>query len=107
MTEHRSEFRLPVERRAFLKRDGKTILCDVLDLTEHGLRLRTEFPVVVGDTLHLECQLEAHTIIHCALVVTHVKAPYVGGRIADISTEHHKQLMRHIQQLITQNLGGV
>jgi len=106
MTEHRSQFRFPVERRALLKHDGNTILCDVLDLTEQGLQLRTEFPIAVGDTIQLECQLDTHTIIHCALLVTHAAPPHVGGRITDISTEHHQQLMRYIQQLSAQNLGG-
>jgi hypothetical protein len=78
-----------------------------LDLTEQGLQLRTEFPIAVGDTIHLECQLEAHTIIQCALLVTHVKSPYVGGRITEITVEHQEQLMRYVQQLIAQNLGGM
>jgi hypothetical protein len=107
MTEQRSQFRFPVERRALLKHNGNTILCDILDLTEQGLQIRTEFPIAVGDTIHLECQLEAHTIIQCALLVTHVKSPYVGGRITEISVEHHEQLMRYVQQLIAQNLGGM
>lgn len=107
MTEQRSQFRFPVERRAFLKHDGKTILCDVLDLTERGLRLRTEFPIAVGETIQLECQLEAHTIVHCALLVTHAAPPHVGGRITEISAEHHQLLMRHVQQLSSQNLKGM
>jgi prephenate dehydrogenase len=31
----------------------------------------------------------------------------VGGRITEISAEHHEQLMRYVQQLIAQNLGGM
>jgi hypothetical protein len=105
--EHRSQFRLPVERLALLKHDVNTILCEALNLTDQGLQLRTEFPIAVGDTIQLECQQEAHNIIHCALVVTHATPPHVGGRITDISAEHRLQLIRHIQELIAQNLGGM
>jgi hypothetical protein len=77
-----------------------------LDLTEQGLQLRTGSPIAIGHTIHLECQLEAHIIIHCALLVTHAAPPHFGGRIIEISAEHHEQLIRYIQQLIGQNLGG-
>ena len=107
MTEHRSQFRIAVERRALLKHEGNTILCDILDLTEQGLQIRTDLPIAVGATIQLECQLESHTIIHCALLVTHVSPPHVGGRIAEISPEHHQQLIRFLQQLIAANLGSM
>jgi PilZ domain-containing protein len=107
MTEHRSRFRIAVNRRALLKRDGNTILYHILDLTEQGLQIRTDFPVTVGHTIQLECQLEAHTIIHYAPLVTDVSPPHAGGRIAEISPEHHQQLMRFLQELIAQNLGGM
>jgi hypothetical protein len=107
MTEHRSQFRIAVNRRALLNRDGNTILCHILDLTEQGLQIRTDFPVAVGHTIQLECQLEARTIIHCALLVTHVSPPHVDGRITEISLEHHQQLLRFLQELIAQDLGGM
>jgi PilZ domain-containing protein len=107
MTEHRNQFRIAVDGRALLKQDGNTILCHISALTEQGLQIRSDFPAATGDTIQLECQLEAHTIIHCALLVTHVSPPHVGGRITEISPEHHQQLMRFLQQLIAQNLEGM
>jgi PilZ domain-containing protein len=107
MTEHRSQFRIAVDRRALLKQDGNTILCHILDLTEQGLQIRTDFPLAVGDTIQLECQLETHTIIHCALLITHVLTPHVGGRITEISPEQQQQLIRFLQQLIAADLGGM
>lgn len=107
MTDHRRQFRFAVDRRALLKHEGNTILCHILDLTEQGLQIRTDFPVAVGDTIQLECQLETHTIIHCALLVTHVSTPHVGGWITEISPEQRQQLIRFLQQLIATNLGGM
>jgi PilZ domain-containing protein len=103
MTEHRNQFRIAVDGRALLKQDGNTILCHISALTEQGLQIQSDFPAATGDTI----QLEAHTIIHCALLVTHVSPPHVGGRITEISPEHHQQLMRFLQQLIAQNLEGM
>jgi hypothetical protein len=107
MIEQHGQFRFSVIRRALLKHAGNTILCHILDLTEQGLQIRTDFPVAVGDTIELECQLEAHTIIHCALLVTHVSTPHVSGRITEISSEQQQQLIRFLQQLIAANMGGI
>ena len=104
---NRSHFRFAVERRAALKYQGSTTACDLHNLTEDGLQLSTEIPIPVGATIQLECRLEAHTIIDCAVLITHATHPYIGGRITEISPEHRRQLIHFIQQLIETNLGGM
>jgi hypothetical protein len=107
MTEQRSQFRFPIERRAFLKYDGNTYLCDLLDLTDLGLKLRTEILIPVGATIQLECQLEAHAIIHCAVLITHSSHPYIGGQITEILLEHKRQLTQFMQKLIAAHSGDL
>lgn len=93
MSDPRLHFRVPVNRRGFLRRNGSTSLCTLVDLTAQGLQICADFPLLVGDRVEIECQLEAESMIHCALTLTHAAGGQAGGRLAHISPQHHRQLM--------------
>lgn len=105
--DQRELFRISVHRKGFLRHRGDTTVCEIHDLSEKGLQIVTETPLVVGETVALEFQLVDHLIVHCALLVTHAHDQRVGGRIVQISTEHQQALVHFIEQMITPHLVGM
>ena len=80
--------------------------CNVIDLTEKGVQLKTDLSVEVGETLQLTFSLTKTRAIDCTIMVTRVSPPNVGTCIADISPADQQELSQFIEQLITSNLGG-
>lgn len=93
MSDPRHHFRIPVNRQGFMHRNGATSLCTLVDLTTQGLQISADLPLLVGDRVEIECQLESESKIHCALKLTHAAGKHAGGRLVYISPEHHRQLM--------------
>ena len=98
MSDPRRHFRIPVNRQGFMRRNGATSLCTLVDLTTQGLQISTDSPLLVGDRVEIECQLEAESMIHCALKLTHAAGRHAGGRLVDISPEHHLRLMAFLDR---------
>lgn len=71
MSDPRHHARIPVDRRGFLRRNGATSLCTLVDLTAQGLQISADLPLLVGDRVEIECQLEPESQIHCVLKLTH------------------------------------
>lgn len=107
MDQQRQQYRIPIERTGHLTRDGQTHECHVSDLTEQGFQVRTELPLVVGDMLHLVCQLDARSWVDCDIQVTHARPPLFGSRIAEISPEQRERLSRFIDHVITLTMMGL
>ncbi len=105
--DQRELFRISVHRKGFLRRQGNTTVCEIYDLTDKGLQLVTETPLVVGETVVLEFQLIDRVVIYCALLVTHAEDLRIGGRIIQISTEHREALTTFVPETITSNLVGM
>lgn len=98
MLEQRLHFRIPVNRRGLMTQNEETTVCDILDLTEQGLQLRTSIPLKAGDTVQIECQLGTECLIHCALRILHADGLRAGGRMAGISLDDHRHLMRFLNE---------
>lgn len=93
MSDPRQHVRILVNRRGLMHRNGATSLCTLVDLTAQGLQISTDLPLLAGDRVEIECQLEAESRIHCALKLTHAAGRDAGGRLIDITQEHHRRLM--------------
>ena len=93
MSDPRQHFRIPVNCRGFMHRNGATSLCTLVDLTAQGLQISAELPLLVGDRVEIECDLDPANRIHCALKLTHAAGRQAGGRLIDITQEHHRRLM--------------
>ena len=107
MSQHRQQYRIPIERTGQLTRQGEVSECHVSDLTEQGFQVRTSLPLSVGDVLRLTCALESTSEITCTVAVTHARSPLFGSRIVDMSPEHRQCLSHFIQRLITVNMMGL
>lgn len=106
MGQKREFFRISVERSGTVRRGADSAPCDVLDLTEKGVQLKTGLPVTVGETLELDFSLTKARTIHCRIRVTRVSAPSVGACVSDISPADQEQLSHFIEEVIALNLGG-
>ena len=93
MSDPRHHFRVPVNRLGFLHRNGSTGQCTLVDLTTQGFHIFTDLPLLAGDRVEIECQLETESRIHCALKLTYAAGRHAGGRLIDITPEHHQRLM--------------
>jgi hypothetical protein len=107
MGHQRELFRIALERRGEVCRGGQVASCDVVDLTERGVQIKTTLLVEVGETLQLRFALTNTCSIHCTIQVTRISAPFIGACISDISPDDQKHLSEFIEQLIALNLGGV
>ena len=107
MSQHRQQYRIPIERTGQLTRHGEVSACRVSDVTEQGFQVTTDLPLEVGDLLGLTCTLDADSDITCTVTVTRAQPPLFGSRIVDISAEHRQRLSRFIQRLITVNMTGL
>lgn len=96
MSDPRHHFRIPVNRRGLMHRNGATSLCTLVDLTAQGLQISAEPSLLVGDRIEIECQLEAESRIHCTLMLTHAAGRQGGGRVVDITPQHHRRLMEFL-----------
>lgn len=93
MSDPRQHFRIPVNRRGLMHRNGATSLCTLVDLTAQGLQISADLPLLAGDRIEIECQLETESRIHCAIKLTHAAGRHAGGRLVDIKPDHHRRLM--------------
>lgn len=107
MKDQRQLFRIGIHRQGFLRRRDDTTVCEISDLTETGLQVVTEMPLLVGETVAIEFHLIDRIIIHCSLLVTHAGDLRIGGRIIHMSAEHREALMSFLHETVTANLVGM
>lgn len=106
MGQQRGLYRVVIDLAGTLHRGEEVSPCEVLDLTEKGLRFRTSTTVSLHEELQLQFTLPDGRPIRCSIQITNIMPPFVGARIASISSEHQQQLSRFIEQLISLNLTG-
>ncbi|GKS57145.1 hypothetical protein YTPLAS18_06720 [Nitrospira sp.] len=106
MKEQVQQFRIGIERPGRLHHGLEVVDCEVLDLTEKGLQLRTHAAVRVGEMVQLDVMLDSCQSARCALVVTYLRAPYVGGRIVSMSPEHKARLVSFLERSIIDHVVG-
>lgn len=106
MGQKREFFRITVERIGTLRRGADSAACEIIDLTEKGVQLKTNLPVTEGETVQLDFNATDAIAIHCSIRVTRVSAQSVGACITSIAPSDQEQLSRFIEELISLNLGG-
>lgn len=101
MSDPRQHFRIPVNRGGLMHRNGATSLCTLVDLTAQGLQVSADLPLLAGDRIEIECQLETESQIHCAIKLTHAAGRHAGGCLVDITPDHHRRLMDFLDRQST------
>jgi hypothetical protein len=106
MAHKRELFRIALDRKGELRREDTVSPCVVLDLTEKGVRLKTDLPVQAGDRLQLQFRLTTACPITCTLQVARVSPPCVGATITDISPDDRQKISRFIEELNALHMTG-
>ncbi len=106
MGAQRRLFRIMIDRVGEIRRGDETFPCKVIDLTEKGFQLESNGGFGVGDEFHLEFILSDPRLLACTVRVTHMRHPFLGAEIIQISPEHQAQLTGFIEQLNALNMTG-
>lgn len=88
----RKHSRVDVGRAGRLQRGSLSAACNVLDVSESGVRLESRLFVKSGDVLHLGIELDGGRCLTCELEVIYVRASKLGAKIISISPEDREQL---------------
>ncbi|MEW6542279.1 MAG: PilZ domain-containing protein [Nitrospirota bacterium] len=101
----RELYRVRISRTGQLCHGDRRATCEVVEVTQKGIGLKTEMTLAQGDSIELECALSARHPLRCTLQVIHAAYPHVGGRITVISPDHERQLFRFIEDHAAACLG--
>jgi hypothetical protein len=107
MTHDRRQFRIVVERSGQLWHGGKCTPCHVCDLTEQGFLLQTTLDLSKDAIVRLQCDVDTFGSIECVLQLLHIRRPFVGGQIVEMSPAHRERLIQFVQQVIALNMAGI
>lgn len=107
MSPQRQLHRIDVRRNGIVSEGDRSADCQVIDLTEQGVQLRTTLAVEIGHRLRLEFAVTDGVTVECNLLVTRVSGSSVGASIVDIAPDDRAKLGRFIEELIALNLGGI
>ena len=84
--------RVEVGRVGRVQRGALSAPCNVLDVSETGVRIESRLFVKSGDALQLVIELDQGRTVTCGLQVVHVRSPRFGSKITSISPEDRERL---------------
>ena len=106
MPKQRQLFRIAIDRIGDLRRGNDIFTCNVVDLTEKGVRLRIDGTFRVGEELQLRLPLTDANLLECTIEVTHCRPPQIGAAIVRMAPDHQARLSRFIEELNALNMTG-
>ena len=106
LVERRQFFRIVVDRMGYVERDGATVPCQVINLSQKGFKLVVHGTVSSGDVLHLQFRLGKEDLISCTVQVTYVKPPVLGAVIIEISGHYQTKLSRFVDEVNVLTMTG-
>lgn len=106
MAKQRQLFRIAIDRTGEVRRGSETFTCNVVDLTEKGVRLRVDGTFRVGEELQLMFPLTDADVLECMIEVTYHRPPQIGAAIVRMGPDHEARLSRFIEELNALNMTG-
>ena len=106
MSEHRQLYRVTIDRTGHVRRGDDSFPCNVIDVTEKGVRLRIEGTFRQGEELYLEFPLTDSEVLACAIQVTNRRPPHMGAAIVHMAPDQQDRLSSFIEQLNALNMTG-
>lgn len=97
--------RLPLNCLGDLIRSGELIPCQVVDVSEKGMLLRTGAPLTVGEELSLNFILGPSRRIQCTVKIVRLAKSDFGAQIVNISQDDQAYLTEHLDDFIANNFG--
>jgi hypothetical protein len=106
MADQRQLYRVAIDRTGQVRRGDKAYTCQIVDLTEHGVRLEINGTFLTGEKLQLEFALTDADLFACTIQVTNCRPSYIGAVIVQVAPEQQKRLTRFIEQVNALNMAG-
>ena len=88
----RKSSRVEVGKPGRLHRGSASAPCQVLNVSESGMRLQSRLFVRNGDSLTLSLELDGGSLLHCEIQVINTRSPHFGAKIVSISPEDRDRL---------------
>jgi hypothetical protein len=88
----RKSSRVEVGKAGQLQRGSLSVSCQVVNVSENGMRIQSRLLVRSGETLHLSIESVCARHITCEIQVINVRAPHFGAKIVSISPEDRERL---------------
>ena len=107
MRQRREVFRIPIVRSGCIRRDAEAVSCEVVNLSEKGVRLRTAGSFMPNDVLHLEFPLSDDEQLACTVRVIYTQPPFLGAVVTDISPYHQVMLSGFIDEVNLLNMASI
>ena len=107
MRQRRESFRIPIRRSGRIKRDAEAILCEVVNLSQKGVGLRTAGSFVPNELLHLKFALSDDQQLACTVKVIYTQPPFLGAVVTNLSPYHQLMLSEFIDQVNLLNMASV
>jgi len=106
MSEQRQLYRVTIDRTGHVQRGDDSFLCNVIDVTDRGVRLRIEGTFCQGEELSLEFPLTKSEVLACTIRVTNRRPPHLGAVIVQMAPDHRRRLSSFIEQSNALNMTG-
>jgi hypothetical protein len=106
MGKQRQLFRIAIDRTGEVRRGDDTFICNVVDLTEKGVRLRINGTFRAGEELQLMFPLTDTDMLQCVIEVTYHRPPQIGAAIVKMLPDDEARLSRFIEELNALNMTG-
>lgn len=97
--------RLPLACQGDIFRGSDLITCQVVDLSEKGMLLRTSTLLNLGEELPFEFVLGKSRRIKCTIKIVRLAKSDYGAQIAQISKDDQQYLTEHLDDYIQSNFG--
>ena len=88
----RKSSRVEVGKPGRLHRGSLSVPCQVVNVSETGVRLQSRLFVKDGDMLQLSIELDAGRHLECKIQVINVRPQHFGARILSITPEDRERL---------------
>ena len=99
----RKSSRVEVGKPGRLHRGSFSAPCQVMNVSENGVRIQSRLFVRSGDALRLSIELDHGRLLHCEIQVINVRSPHFGAKILSISPEDRERLTHILDDHLQSN----
>lgn len=99
----RKSSRVEMGKPGRLLRGSFSAPCQVMNVSENGVRIQSRLFVRNGDALKLSIELDDGRLLHCEIQVINVRSPHFGARILSISPEDRDRLAQILDDHLQSN----
>jgi hypothetical protein len=88
----RKSSRVEVGKPGRLHRGSFSAPCQVMNVSENGVRIQSRLFVKSGEALQLSIELDGGRLLNCEIQVLNIRPPHFGAKILSISPDDRERL---------------